>query len=151
GEFAMTAALLPELESVTETTATSIACYPALGLAALAGREAEAAALIQAGSTDAERRGEGRGLTFIDWATAVLCNGTGRYEHALDAAQQATEAMPAEVFANWAAAELVEAATRIRVPERAVGALRRLSAAARASGTDWALGVEARSRALLSD
>src|SRR5262249_44655643 len=41
--------------------------------------------------------------------------------------------------------------TRIRAPERAAGALKRLSATTRASATDWALGVEARSRALVND
>jgi hypothetical protein len=37
------------------------------------------------------------------------------------------------------------------VPERAAGAVRRLSVIARACGTDFGLGIEARSRALLSD
>ena len=32
---------------------------------------------------DTARRGEGAGLTFLKWATAVLCNGAGRYEEAL--------------------------------------------------------------------
>jgi DNA-binding CsgD family transcriptional regulator len=59
-------------------------------------------------------------------------------------------AAPCELHANWAAAELVEAATRVGAPERAISALRRLSSAARASGTDWAIGVEARSRALVT-
>ena len=40
---------------------------------------------------------------------------------------------------------------RSAVPERAAGALQRLSGIARACGTDWALGAEARSRALVSD
>jgi DNA-binding CsgD family transcriptional regulator len=151
GEFATTTALLPELKSVTETTTSSIAIYPAVALAALAGRDAEAAELIESARKEAERRGEGRTLTFTDWAAAALCNASGRYEEALEAAQQAIEeATPAEIFGNWAAAELVEAATRARAPERAADALHRLSAAARASGTDWALGVEARSRALLT-
>jgi DNA-binding CsgD family transcriptional regulator/tetratricopeptide (TPR) repeat protein len=151
GDFAMATELVAEVESVTGTTGSGIAPYAALGLAALAGREAEASELIETGSKDAEHRGEGGGLTFIDWATAVLCNGLGRYDQALDAARQAIEASPADLFANWAAAELVEAATRIRVAERAVGPLHRLSAATRASGTDWALGVEARSRALVKE
>src|SRR5260370_1615852 len=47
--------------------------------------------------------------------------------------------------------ELIEAAARSGCPERAAGALRRLSKATGASGTDWALWIEARSRALLSD
>jgi DNA-binding CsgD family transcriptional regulator len=117
----------------------------------LQGREAEAFELIEASTKDAERRGEGQGLSFVQWATTVLCNSLGRYEDALAAAQQASEDSPADLFANWAVAELIEAATRSGAPERAAGALQRLSATARAIGTDWALGVEARSRALLSD
>src|SRR5262249_901631 len=88
GEFALTTELVVEVESVTETTGT-FAPYAAVGLAVLADREAEAAELIETGRKDAERRGEGGGLTFIEWAAAVLCNGLGRYEQALDAAQQA--------------------------------------------------------------
>src|SRR5271169_5991359 len=54
-------------------------------------------------------------------------------------------------FADWALVELVEAAVRSGVPERAAGVVQRLSGIARACGTDWALGAEARSRALVSD
>jgi len=151
GEFDVAASLVAEVESVTEATGSSIAPYAALGLAALRGREAEALELIEAATKDAERRGEGGGLSFVRWATAVLCNGLGRYEQALAAAQQASEDSPADLFANWAVAELIEAAARSGVPERAAGALDRLSATARASGSDWAFGVEARSRALCSE
>jgi DNA-binding CsgD family transcriptional regulator len=80
----------------------------------------------------------------------VLGNGLGRYEQALAAARQASQASPADLFANWAVAELIEAAARSGAPARAAGALDRLSATALASGSDWALGVEARSRALCS-
>jgi DNA-binding CsgD family transcriptional regulator len=117
----------------------------------LRGQEAEALELIEASTKDAERRGEGQGLTFVCWATAVLYNGLGRYERALASAQQASEDSPADLFANWALAELIEAATRSGVPGLAADPLQRLSATARASGTDWALGVEARSRALLGE
>jgi DNA-binding CsgD family transcriptional regulator len=151
GEFAVAASLVAEVDSVTEATDSSIAPYAALGLVAFRGREADAAELIEAGTKDAERGGEGERLTFVHWATAVLCNGLGRYEEALAAARQASEGSPADLFANWAVAELVEAAARSEAPERAAGALQRLSADARASGSDWALGVEARSRALFSE
>jgi DNA-binding CsgD family transcriptional regulator/tetratricopeptide (TPR) repeat protein len=151
GEFALAASLMAEVKSVTEATGSSIAPYAALGLAALRGRKAEALELIEAATRDAERLGEGGGLSFVQWAAAVLCNGLGRYEEALAAAQQASEDSPADLFANWAVAELIEAATRSGTPERAADALHRLSAIAHASGTDWALGVEARSRALLSE
>jgi DNA-binding CsgD family transcriptional regulator len=151
GEFAVAASLVAEVESVTETTGSSIAPYAALGLAALRGREAKTLELIEAAAKDAKHRGEGAGLSFVRWATAVLCNGLGRYEEALAAAQQASEDSPADLFANWAVAELIEAAARSGVPELAADALQRLSATSRASGSDWALGVEARSRALLSE
>jgi DNA-binding CsgD family transcriptional regulator len=136
---------------VTEATGSSVAPTGAVAYAAFKGREAETAKLIEAGTKDAERRGEGARLTFFHWATAVLCNGLGRYADALAAAQQASEDSPVDLFANWAVAEFIEAATRSGAPERAAGALQRLSAIARASGTDWALGVEARSRALVSE
>ncbi len=81
----------------------------------------------------------------------MLYNSLGRYEEALAAAQRASEDSPAVQFASWALVELIEAAVRSGVPERAAGALQRLSGIARACGTDWALGAEARSRALVSD
>ena len=54
------------------------------------------------------------------------------------------------VAATWAAVELIEAAARNGNSELAVGTCRRLAEMTSASGTDWALGIEARSRALLS-
>jgi len=87
----------------------------------------------------------------VQWADAVLCNSLGRYEEALAAAQRASEDSPAVRFAGWALVELVEAAVRSGVPERAAGAVDRLAEIAGACGTDWALGAQARSRALVSD
>ena len=151
GEFTPAASLVAQAESVTEATGSSIAPYGAVALAAFRGREAQAADLLQTATDDAERRGEGRALSFIGWADAVLHNSLGRYEEALAAAQRASEDSPAVQFADWALVELVEAAVRSAVPERAAGAVQRLSGIARACGTDWVLGAEARSRALVSD
>src|SRR5207247_907084 len=71
GEFTAAASLVAEVESVTEATGSSIAPTAAVALAAFAGREADAAELIEAGAKDAERRGEGARLTLFHWATAV--------------------------------------------------------------------------------
>jgi hypothetical protein len=54
-------------------------------------------------------------------------------------------------LSTWIPTELIEAAVRSGHPEAAAPALGRLEEINRASGTDWALGVEPRSRALLTD
>jgi DNA-binding CsgD family transcriptional regulator len=151
GEFAEAALMVAQAESVTEATGSSIAPYGALTLAVFRGREAQAAHMIQTVADDAERRGEGAALGFVGWAAAVLYNSLGRYEEALVAAQRASEDSPAVHFTTWALVELIEAAVRSAAPERAADALQRLSSIARACETDWALGTEARSRALVSD
>ena len=94
GEFAMASSLLDEVAAVNEATGASLAPYAGLAQVAFQGREAEAAQLIEAATRELVRRGEGQGLTFIHWATAVLHNGLGRYEEALAAAQQAGEDTP---------------------------------------------------------
>jgi DNA-binding CsgD family transcriptional regulator len=151
GELAAAASLVHEVQAVAEATGSHFAPYEALALAVWQGREADASVLIEAGVNEVVTRGEGMGLAIIRWASAVLYNGLGRYEEALAAAQEAS-AYPQELlFSTWGLVELIEAAVRTGKPEAAADALRRVSDKTRASGTDWALGVEARSSALLSD
>jgi DNA-binding CsgD family transcriptional regulator len=151
GEFAMASSLLEEVAAVNEATGSSLAPYAALSRVTFQGHEAEAAQLIEAATREVVRRGEGQALTFIHWVTAVLYNGLSRYEEALAAAQQAAEDTPASWWRNWGLVELIEAAARSGKPELAADALGRLSQTTAASGTDWALGIEARSSALLSN
>ena len=106
--------------------------------------------LIEAGVQAATARGEGRMIGLAEYATAVLYNGLGHYEAAVAAAQRACEHEDLVLF-GWALIELVEAAARSSANDVAAGALRRLEERTRAVGTDWSLGSEARSRALLSD
>jgi DNA-binding CsgD family transcriptional regulator len=148
GDFARAASLVEEGQAITEVTGSYPTAYGPVLLAACQGREDRATALIASSSQEVARRGEGMGLAVIQWASAILHNGLGRYEDALTAARQASEdphdpprALP----------ELIEAATRCGVPEDAADALERLSKTTQASGTDWGLGTEACSRALLSD
>src|SRR6202023_3479613 len=117
--------------------------------AAWRGREAETAALIEACVKDAGARGEGMLITFTEYATAVLENGRGNYAAALAAARRACE--HEELFATRVLPEYIEAAVRAGEPELATAALERLSEQTRASRTEWALGLEARSAALLTD
>jgi DNA-binding CsgD family transcriptional regulator len=149
GELEQGAALIAEAQVVADATGSQLAPYGATGVAAWRGREAEAAELIAANMDGVTSRGEGRGVTS-QYSAALLYNGLGYYDKALAAAELVCEYDDIGVL-GWELAELVEAAVRSGQPARASGALQRLSETTRASGTDWALGTEARSRALLSD
>jgi DNA-binding CsgD family transcriptional regulator len=152
GELDAAASLIEEVQVATEATGSTFEPYAAMSLAALRGSEVEASALIEAIINNVRLRGEGIGITVAEWSNAVLNNGLGRYQTALSAAQRATENYDGElVFPNWGLVELIEAAARSGSPERATAAMRRLAECTSVSGTDWALGVEARSRALLTD
>jgi DNA-binding CsgD family transcriptional regulator len=152
GELVAAASLVEEVRVVTEATGSRIAPYADLCFAALRGREGEMSILATATKDEVVQRGEGLGIGLTDWATAVFNNGLGHYQNAMAAAEKASEYLvDVSVTVNWGLVELVEAAARCGLPERATDAVRRLSEATRASGSDWALGVEARSRALLSE
>lgn len=150
GELAEAATALKEAQTVSAATGADLASYGGVVLAAWRGREDEARNLIGAAMSEAVARGEGFGVSMTQWASAVLYNGLGRYEDALAAAQEAAKYRQELSTPNWASIELIEAAARSGATELATDALERLSEATRASGTDWALGLEARSRALLS-
>jgi DNA-binding CsgD family transcriptional regulator len=148
GELAAAAALLEEAQAITDATGVAAVPYARLWLPALQGNESAFRRLVETKLKEAESRGEGFALTVADLVIAVLYNGLGRYDAAL-AACLGTDA--GDDLVGWAESELIEAAVRCEEPQAAELSLERLAAAARASGTDWALGVEACSRALLSD
>jgi ATP/maltotriose-dependent transcriptional regulator MalT len=144
-------AAMEEKQAAAEPEADACPSYGALGLSAFRGDENRTLALIGTLAEHAAASGKGSVITLTKWAEAVLCNGIGSYDRALAAAQEG-DAHPHDMgVSSWLPAELVEAAARTGAPGRATGALARLSEAALASGTDWALGIEARSRALLSE
>jgi DNA-binding CsgD family transcriptional regulator len=151
GELTAAASLVEEIQATTEATGSNLAPYGAVGLAAFRGDEAEATTLIGESREDVNRRGEGIGLSVLDWAQAVLYNGLGRYEEACAAALRATEQPYNLSSSNWGLAELIEAAVRAGAPELAAGARSRLAEMARVSGSDWALGLAARAEALCAD
>jgi DNA-binding CsgD family transcriptional regulator len=151
GELAIAASLVEEVTAVAEPTGRRHRPYAALALAVWQGREAEASGVIEATSKHFQAAGEGMGLAQVEWATAVLYNGLGRYGEAQAAAQRVTDDQNDLRCSAWGLAELIEAASRTGHPERGAEALRRLNEIASASGTDWALGIEARSRALLCE
>jgi DNA-binding CsgD family transcriptional regulator/tetratricopeptide (TPR) repeat protein len=150
GEFADAAALIAEADAITDATRNAPLKYPSLLLVAWRGQEAEALDVIDAGIKDATARGEGRALGFAQYVKALLYNGLGRYPEALAAAQTACAHDDLGLF-GLALTELVEAAARCSRRDVAFEAMRRLQERTDASGTDWALGIQARSRALLNE
>jgi DNA-binding CsgD family transcriptional regulator len=151
GELNGVASLVEELRAATEAAGIVFGPYAAMGLAAYRGEEAGATALIEATIADASLRGEGNCLSAAEWASAVLSNGLGHYDRALAAAERASEGRWEIVFTSWALSELIEGAARSGLREKADAACRRLAEMSAATGTDWVRGIEARSRALLTD
>ena len=149
GEFPMAAALIDESDSMAAAAGHPPLRYTALMLVAWQGNEARALATIESAVRDANARGEGRALGLAAYATAVLRNGLGRYQAALGDAQQACTYEDLG-FLGWSLGELVEAASRSGAQDAAAQALEQLTGRAEAAGSDWALGILARSRALLT-
>ena len=150
GDFAAAAALDAEADAVCEVTGSRAAPFTAMMLASLRGRQADAAELIEGTIAEATAGGQGIAVAYAHWAAAILANGLGRYADALAEARQASEDTSTLYISMWALPELIEAAARTGDTGTAGDALTRLAEFTLAGGTDFGLGVEARSRALLS-
>lgn len=150
GEFREAAALVAEAYAISAELGAPGLVYVDVTLAAWRGEESRTAELADAALRDAARRGEGRLATAVEYAQAVLCNGLGRYEEALEACRSVLE-LDEMGFHAWIPAEFVEAAVRSGDREAAVRAWERLAERTRSSGTDWGAGMELRSRALVRD
>jgi DNA-binding CsgD family transcriptional regulator len=151
GELRTAAPLVDEASAATETIGANLAPLGAVCLAAWQGREQEARRLSRATLTEVSARGEGIGLTVTQSTSALLSNALGQYERAMLEGQQAAESIQELAAPNWGLTELVEAAARLDNGAVAAAAFARLSPMTSASGTDWALGIEARCRALIDD
>jgi ATP/maltotriose-dependent transcriptional regulator MalT len=107
--------------------------------------------LIQSPLKDATRLGDGSSFAIGEWANAALHNGLGNYDKALAAAKRGTSYEPDIGSLIWPVVELIEAAARVGELDLATKAYEGLSAMTSESGTNWALGLEKRSSALLAD
>ena len=150
GQLAAAEELIDEMRALADVIGLPAPAYGPVFVSAWRGREEAASAVIDAAVREFTSSGEGAVLAFADYARAVLCNGLGRYEDALVAAT-ATDALEAEGLTIYTQGlvELIEAAARAGVPERAGDAMGRLEEMTRVSDTDWGAGLRARSQALL--
>ncbi|MBV9366556.1 MAG: AAA family ATPase [Solirubrobacterales bacterium] len=150
GDLDGAAKLVDEADTIAAATGTEPLVLGSLSLAGVRGNETEALSLFEAAEEAAISRGEGVVVTFSEHSRAVLYNGLSRYEAALGPAQTASGLDELMVSAQ-ALPELVEAATRCGSLQVANDAIERLVERTSAVGTEWARGIEARSRALLSE
>ncbi|MGW4490304.1 helix-turn-helix transcriptional regulator [Amycolatopsis sp. NPDC004368] len=151
GDLASAAALAEEAQAVNSATGSDLAAYGPMGVAAFRGDHARATELIDATTTDSALRGEGVGITFAEWATALLANGLGRYDEAFRVAERAVRIEPAPGSWIWHVPELVEAAVRSDRSEAVADVYAEFEDMTRTSATDWALGLRRRTGALLTD
>jgi DNA-binding CsgD family transcriptional regulator len=149
GKLTAASALLEQADEITDATGTTEIVFGRVLLAGCRGDEVQALALFQASEAAATSRGEGVVLTFIEHARALLHNGLGQYALALSFAQTAG-ALDELMVSVWSLPELVEAATRCGKLDVATDAAERLAEHTGAAGTELALGIEARARALVS-
>ena len=150
GDFETATSLAAEKDVVNEVTGIRLATTCDLLLAGYRGRPAEAVPLFTATTEDSTARGEGLAVQMANWSAAVLRNGLGRYAEALAEAEPATEETYSPLSTQLVLPELIEAAVRTGRADLASEALGRLSAMT-VEGSDWAKGLEARSRALVSE
>jgi DNA-binding CsgD family transcriptional regulator len=151
GQLTASESLVAQAQVATEATGGTLAPYGALALAAVQGDESAVSALVEAVAPEVTERGEGAGMTAVGMANALLFLGLGRYQEAVLAAQMATASPGTIGTPPWAIAELIEAAVRTGKTDLAADAYERFAEMTDASGSDWALGHQARARALLSN
>jgi DNA-binding CsgD family transcriptional regulator len=150
GHLGTAESLLKDLDTVCDATGSEVPSYAAIAYESWRGREADHAELRTRFIKAMVERGEGIGLTHLEWWTAALYNGLAKYEDAVKVALSALK-HPDELQNPMRIHELVEAAVRSGRRQLAAETLEELCAMTRVSGTEWALGIEARSRALLSE
>jgi DNA-binding CsgD family transcriptional regulator len=150
GRFDVAEQLVDEAADITTATRNvPIADFSVL-LAAWRGDRDKTYQLRASVILDATARGEGFAVEVAEWATATLHIGNGEYADALTAAQRAYDPVGLG-FNVWVLPELIEAAARNGDFATARAAFEQLAERTSPSSTEWARGIEARSRALLTD
>ena len=149
GNLTNAAALIEEDRMVADITGNPPVGYATTLLAALRGADDEASRLITAARDEAWSLGQGRIVNYADYASAVLNNGLARHDVAALAAREAFDRDAVGGYQMMVVSELAEAASRTGDTALVAAAVQRMSERARATPTDWALGIEARLRAML--
>ena len=149
GNLTNAAALIEEDRMVADITGNPPVGYATTLLAALRDADDAASRLITAARDEAWSLGQGRIVNYADYASAVLNNGLARHDVAALAAREVFDRDAVGGYQMMVVSELAEAASRTGDTALVAAALQRMSERARATPTDWALGIEARLRAMM--
>jgi DNA-binding CsgD family transcriptional regulator len=150
GDLAAAAQAIEEDRAIAVATGTSPVAYTEMTLAAWRGQEALATELIERQTREASELGIGRVAHFAVYATAVLNNGIGRYDVACDAARRAFDRDHLG-HTPFVLPEVAEAAARTGDAALLQAAAEWMSEQAAVTPSEWALGMDARVRALGSE
>ena len=150
GDLEAAAALVAEDEHLSQMTGVPPVGYTRLILDAFRGDKTETSAFLATTADDAAANGQCRVVTFANYAAAVLYNGFGDHTRALESAHRVFE-RDVLGYQTLAAPEVAEAASRTGDQDALAEIRAWVSARARATPTDWALGIDARVRALASE
>jgi DNA-binding CsgD family transcriptional regulator len=146
GDLTAATLTIDETRSIAEATGNPAPVNAPMILAAWRGHEPQASELIAATSEEAAARR----WTSNNYARSVLYNGLGRHDAARDAAWEAFQRDPVG-YGSLLVGELAEAASRTADRALLESALDWLSERTRVMSSEWAMGIEARVRALLSE
>ena len=150
GDLAAAAHALEEVHAISEATGTSPVTYTDMALAAWRGQEALTTELIERETSEASARGIGRVMHFATYSASVLYNAIGRYDAARDAAGEAFHSDHLG-FTPFVVPEAAEAASRTGDAALLTAAVECMAERTSVTPTDWALGMDARVRALASE
>ena len=151
GDYKLSETLIAEHDMICEATGVTSTAPISILLAAHRGDREDAMPRIEFAINIGRAGGQGIVVAFASWAAAILHNGLGQYEKALASAIEASLDSPGLYVSMWVLPELIEAADRTGDPALAREALDQLAVSTRAADNDFALGLEARSRALLAE
>jgi DNA-binding CsgD family transcriptional regulator len=151
GDLDTATAVVAEIDAIKQATGAQIAPYAGMLLAAYKGRVEEATALIAATIEDSVLRGEGLGIDLARWAAAILNNSIGHYEEAFAMASPTSAEAPGLYISTWMLPESIEACVRTGRREIAAAALEKFVATAGPGDSDWGLGIQTRSQAILAE
>ena len=150
GELGKSVLALEEDRMIAEATGNPPISYSEMVVAAWRGDERRAAELIEGLGREATASDLSRVGSCAAYANAVLHNGRGRHAEARDAARSAFERDEAG-FGPFVVPELAEASARTGDTALLSSVLEWLTERTRVTPSRWALGIEARIRALMSE